>query len=55
MVLNLGAEPQTAENPQFAGLTVEVSTCPDREGQTVGPIVTLRPDEGLILSRTGTP
>jgi alpha-glucosidase len=49
IVLNLSASEHMAQSNRFAGSVVELSTYLDREGEKVGPELTLRPNEGVIL------
>jgi alpha-glucosidase len=50
ILLNFGHEPQAARLPDDAPQgRVLLSTGLDRDGETVGPQVALRPDEGLIV------
>jgi len=51
IVLNLGSRPERYELPEETGGrgTVRLSTHLDRDGEAVGPVIDLRPDEGLVL------
>lgn len=50
VLLNLGDEPQSIERAARAKRgRVVVATAPDREGEEIGPIVELRPHDGLVV------
>jgi alpha-glucosidase len=51
VALNLGHTPQAAPTPTLAANgTIVLSTHLDREGEQLGPTITLRPDEGLVVA-----
>ena len=53
VALNFSQTPRAVSIPQAAGGRVALSTGSDRDGETVGEIVRLGPDEGVVISLIG--